>query len=65
MYTKSNYKIIDTDYDNYSIVYSCFLGIEYLWILTRDPQVSVEYYKELTKKVTNLLPEFDQSRLIG
>ena len=37
-----NYIVLDTDYDSYSIVYSCgnLLGlftIEYLWVLAREP----------------------------
>ncbi|KAK3600406.1 hypothetical protein CHS0354_026638 [Potamilus streckersoni] len=36
-----DYWVLDTDYDSYSIVYSCstfvgFLKIEFAWILTRD-----------------------------
>ena len=37
-----NYFVLDTDYDNYSIVYSCgnFAGLftfDMLWILARKP----------------------------
>eukprot|EP00354_Favella_ehrenbergii_P009814 CAMPEP_0170463206 /NCGR_PEP_ID=MMETSP0123-20130129/8411_1 /TAXON_ID=182087 /ORGANISM="Favella ehrenbergii, Strain Fehren 1" /LENGTH=219 /DNA_ID=CAMNT_0010728593 /DNA_START=28 /DNA_END=687 /DNA_ORIENTATION=- len=38
----ANYRIIETDYDNYSIVYSCediftdYLSIDFLWILSRE-----------------------------
>jgi len=39
--TSPNYKVLDTDYDNYSIVYNCnsllgFFKSESLWFLTRN-----------------------------
>merc|ERR1712062_859452 len=38
--TSTNYNVIDTDYDNFTIIYSCnnygFLKSELLWILTRQ-----------------------------
>ena len=36
---KSNYKVIETDYKTYSIVYSCGLVSAKLWLLTRQPVV--------------------------
>ena len=40
---ESNYGILSTDYDNYVIVYSCndytFFSYEYLWILSRKPEI--------------------------
>ena len=43
--TDGDYRVLDTDYTSYSIVYSCsdFLniaGIEYVWILTRDETIT-------------------------
>lgn len=38
-----DYNVIDTDYDNYTFIYSCFsagwglIQQEYYWILTREP----------------------------
>jgi len=55
----SNYIILDTDYSKYSIVYSCFLGKEFLWLLTREPEVSTQYYNSLLDKVSVLVPSFD------
>lgn len=45
--TKGNYWVYDTDYENYSIVYSCseYLSIfyaEFVWVLTREPTPSKE-----------------------
>ena len=45
---RSNYTIMDTDYDNYSIVYTCndlFGGrasFDILWILSREPTIPYE-----------------------
>ena len=36
-----NYQVVDTDYENYSIVYSCDEDdMQYLWILSRTPTIS-------------------------
>ena len=34
--TVPNYLVVDTDYDNYSLVYTCD-DIQYFWILSRTP----------------------------
>ena len=42
------YEVLDTDYENYSIVYTCssyFFGLlkqENVWILAREPNISLE-----------------------
>ena len=43
--SSSNYKVLATDYDTYTIVYSCdqrygMYFSEYAWIMTRDPTPS-------------------------
>ena len=39
--TQGNYNVISTDYDSYTIVYSCsqhtWWNYSYLWLLTREP----------------------------
>ena len=67
-----NYHVLDTDYENYSIIYSCrtfFFGkakTEYAWILTREPLDPIENtnkFNEITQKARDVLaknvPGFD------
>ncbi|XP_060556542.1 apolipoprotein D-like [Ruditapes philippinarum] len=47
-----NYWVLDTDYDNYTFIYSCsgVLGIthyEFAWILTRQPNITEEVKTKL------------------
>lgn len=54
------YWVLDTDYNSYSIVYSCteILGgaysMEYIWILTREKEISEETFAVLVDKVVAL-----------
>ena len=55
-----NYDIVKTDYENYSIVYSCknYFGIyhmEFIWILTRKQNPSVELINELVDYIVKKL----------
>ncbi|XP_018022291.1 apolipoprotein D isoform X3 [Hyalella azteca] len=42
--TDSNYWVLDTDYNSYAVVWSCtsalIANIQFMWVLTRDPQPS-------------------------
>ena len=58
-----NYNIIDTDYDNYAIIYSCD-DFQYLWFLARDTELSDELYDQLIETVKEKLPNYDLSQLI-
>ena len=46
------YIILNTDYDNYSIVYSCydagFMKDQYVWILSRKPEIDNNLQNNLT-----------------
>ena len=58
---KPNYWVIDTDYENYSVVYACsrHTGTPYLYFLTREPTITEDYYNELRGKAAALLPKFN------
>ena len=60
-----NYHILDTDYDNYTIVYSCNEDdMAYLWILARTPTISDDLSNELMGKAFDYLPNYETSNLI-
>merc|ERR1711953_722286 len=63
--SEPNYQIVDTDYDNYSIVYSCDEDdMQYLWILARTPTISEEMSDMLTSKAFAALPNYTTENLI-
>jgi hypothetical protein len=55
------YQVLDTDYTNYSVVYSCshIFGLftnEFLWVYTRKPlEIGSSTYKTLSKTVLNII----------
>ena len=59
----SNYKVVDTDYKTYSIVYSCGITKSFLWLLTREPVVSDTLYNQMVATAKKNLPNFDFSRM--
>lgn len=55
MKVNSNYDIIATDYENYSLVYSCqkfayLFKIEYAWFFSRDKNLDEKKVEEIEKK---------------
>ena len=46
-YPEGNYQVIDTDYNNYAIVYGCddwfFSYTKQVWLLSRTPRISQAY----------------------
>ena len=60
-----NYLIVDTDYETYSIVYSCDPDdMQYLWFLAREPAISDELDAELHAKAFMYLPNYETTNLI-
>jgi len=53
--TSTNYNVVDTDYENFAVVYSCnnklFFKSEILWILTRKQFPSPYLIKDIKKRI--------------
>ena len=63
--TEPNYRIIDTDYDNYSIIYSCHEDdMQYLWFMSRQPTLSDELYEQMMATAKAALPNYDFNQFI-
>merc|ERR1719454_242536 len=57
---ESNYTIVETDYENYSIVYSCYSVFKSkVWILSRTPVMPDEYYDHAVEKIRTDLSHYD------
>ena len=57
---ESNYIIVDTDYENYSIIYSCYSVFKTkIWILSRTPVMPDEYYYKVVDIIKRELPRYD------
>ena len=58
-----NLTVLDTDYTGYAINYWCDTdsNLVRVWINTREPSVSDEYFNEIYAKAMALVPSFDQS----
>ena len=60
---KANYNIIQTDYENYTVIYACsdtWYGSkqESAWILTRTPTITAERYKTYENILTSAIPSY-------
>ena len=63
-----DYKILETDYDGYAVIYTCMglggiFNIEYVWILTRDPNPSAEIIEKAMNVLSTKIPKYDVSAL--
>ena len=60
----SNYKVVQTDYTSYSIVYACAVK-QFVWILTREPVISDAEYEEILTIAVKKLPYMNWNALDG
>ena len=60
-----NYQILATDYDNFTIVYSCseMYGNQIAWVLSRTPVMSEEDLTAALMLLKQKVPSFDLSTL--
>ena len=59
------YKIVDTDYESYTMVYNCDEdGMAYLWFMARTPEVSADWENMMFDKARIALPNFDFDNLV-
>ncbi|KAM6990070.1 apolipoprotein D-like [Tautogolabrus adspersus] len=58
------YWVLSTDYDNYSLVYSCtdlgVLHVEFAWIMSRQPTLSEETLEDLHSTLTSIGVKVDK-----
>ena len=56
---KGDYRVVDTDYTSYSLVYSCsdffFVKFQFVWIISREPVMNQE---TLTKLLNEMQTKF-------
>ncbi len=59
-----DYQVLETDYDRYSLVYSCtdLLGVkdEMIWILTREQQLDAEIDNRINSVLLEKVPTYDR-----
>ena len=59
-YDSPNYQIIDTDYENYSLIYACHEDdMQYLWFMSRTPTMDDDTYQMLLEKAKVAVPNYD------
>ena len=64
-YDSPNYQIIDTDYENYSIIYACHEDdMQYLWLMSRTNTLSDELLNQMLATAADALPNYDFTQLI-
>ena len=64
-FDQPNYKVLDTDYETYSLVYSCEENdMAFLWILSRTPTLEKSVFDRLNAEAATLLPNYDFSKAV-
>eukprot|EP00806_Schmidingerella_arcuata_P003246 Macronucleus_3939.p1 GENE.Macronucleus_3939~~Macronucleus_3939.p1 ORF type:complete len:204 (+),score=48.54 Macronucleus_3939:1-612(+) len=66
--SEPNYFVVGTDYDTYSIVYSCskyggLFAFDLLWVLARETSLSDAKMEEIHKIIAQKLPFYDFGKL--
>ena len=60
-----NYQVVDTDYENYSLIYACDeTDMQYLWFMSRGPTLSDDLYNQMIATAKDKLPNYDFTQLI-
>ena len=64
---EANYTVLDTDYETYSIVYSCgtfynLLTFDMLWVLAREPYLDAETMDRIEEVIATKLPSYNFER---
>ena len=59
-----DYKVLETDYDNYAVLYTCMglpglFNIEYVWILTREVYPTEAVMQQALDVVSTKVPKYD------
>ena len=59
-----NYTVLDTDYDTYTVVYSCdnfmpFAYWDFLWILSREKKLDSDTLRQVIGTIRERLPDYD------
>ena len=63
-----NYTVLDTDYETYTVVYSCsniakgLASFEFLWILSRTPTLDDATMISIVEKIDAKLPKYNYFR---
>ena len=64
-FSEPNYLVMDTDYETYSMVYSCQPNdMAYLWILSRTPTMDPALLAHLNAQAAASLPNYDWNTAI-
>ena len=65
-----DYRILETDYDNYTVIYNCTGGdsnvhyTEFAWILTRTLEPSEEILSKAYEALLAKVPRYNSSRKV-
>ncbi|CDW78698.1 apolipoprotein d [Stylonychia lemnae] len=62
-----DYRVVDTDYESYSLVYSCLDipdqgKLEYAWILSRTPELADSLFQHASDVLKKKVKDYDQSK---